>query len=103
MEVLTIHCQYSQFIAVNPFVLRRLFLESVLDIVLDKSSTKRKENRKSQSKGLRQIHGFLHTLPKWKYSPFIAVNPFVLRRLFIESVLDIDLDNYLRYFHAYGL
>ena len=23
---------------------------------------------------LRQIHGFLHTLPKWKYSHFIAVN-----------------------------
>ena len=33
------------------------------------------ELKYSQSKGLRKIYGFLHTLPRWKYSHFIAPNP----------------------------
>ena len=30
--------------------------------------------QEGQEKGLRQVHVFLHTLPKWKYSHVIAVN-----------------------------
>ena len=35
----------------------------------------RTEGLNDVSRGVRQIHGFLPTLPKWKYSQFIAVNP----------------------------
>ena len=40
------------------------------------------EGLNDMGRGLRQIHGFLPTLPKWKYSQFIAVNPL---GLYIDS------------------